>query len=288
MNDSATAIEREPIGFDQGADESQASNRIFVNLRLGRITQTWKPKTENELPPPGYRPESTKNKSGVVNHFIAKTFGHITGFVNDIRWHTHKLQDGTMLSGWNITVDTGEKGVFVLGVSTNERPYQRLMNCLLAVDFTKTVRFVGFMGKHPKTEKPQRVLLITQSLDPETKKPIWIQPVHQEKWLSRLLIQKLREKMPLTEYEEGNVSRMKDGSFNKDYPYIVQNVNESWSFDTWNNFLHEQMEEFVIPNVQVAAEERGNRMPPAMVPTEDVPDMPEFAGPAPEDDDIPF
>lgn len=291
MNDTGTALDRSPIGFDQGADESQASNRIFVNLRLGRITQTWKPKNPNDPPPPGFSPQQTKTKDGRVNHFTAKTFDHITGFVNDIRWHTHKLADGTLLAGWNITIDAADKGVFVLGVNTNERPYQRLMNCLLSVDFTQTVRFIGFMGKNPKTEQPQRVLLLTQGLDPETKKPIWIQPVHQEKWLSRLLIQKLREKIPLTEHEEGNVSRMKDGSFNKDYPYIVQNANESWSFDAWNNFLHEQMEEFVIPNVQTAAEDRGNRIPPASVPTDDVPDMPEFAGTAPADDDdmeIPF
>lgn len=273
-------------GYSPGAEESSQQKRIFVNLRAGRIGQT------SDKPLEGFKEHKSVNKAGTEYIFYAKTYDHLTGFVEDIRWNTHTLTDGTKLSGWNLTINAGETGVFVLGVNVKDRPFQQLMNCLLNVDFHKTVRFVGFWGKNQHNDKPQKVLLLTQGLDPDTKKPLWIKPAHDQKWLSRLLINKLKEKVPLTENEERNVSRMQDGSFNKNYPYIVQNADESWSFDVWNNFLHDQMEQIVIPAVKAAAEERSVRMPPSTIPTDDIPEVPEeFTGPAslPQtDDDIPF
>ncbi|MGE3953528.1 MAG: hypothetical protein AB7F88_19765 [Pyrinomonadaceae bacterium] len=282
----ATKQAQEYTEFDPGAEESSSVHRIFVNLRAGKIGQT------SDKPIEGYREFTNVNKAGQEFKFYAKTYDHLTGFVDDIRWHTHKLQDGTVLSGWNITIDTGAQGTFVLGVSTKDRPFQQLMNCLVNVDFGRTVRFVGFWGKNQFNDRPQKVLLLSQGLDPATKKPIWVQPAHEQKWLSRLLIQKLKEGVPLTEQEERNVSRMHDGKFNKEYPYIVQNADESWSFDTWNNFLHEQMDELVIPACKFAYDERANGSRLESAAGIDESDLPDFAGPTPaapaSDDDIPF
>lgn len=290
MNDTtATARQELPThtGFTPGAEEAQGVNRIFVNLRIGKIAQT----SNTELP--GFVPAKTKNKSGQENHFFAKPYDHITGYVTDIRWHTHTLDSGTVLTGWNITIDAGEKGIFVLGVSSKDRPYQRLMSTLIAVDFEKPVRFIGFMGTNQATNQPQKVLLLTQEMGADNK-PIWLQPATQEKWLSRSIINKLKEGIELTEGEERNVSRDKDGKFNKDYPYIVENVDGTWSFDQWNNFLHEQVNEFVIPNVKAANELRGaiaHDRPAEVSPSlpADVVASGPASGPAPlGDDDIPF
>lgn len=281
-----TGTQTAPLGMPLGAEESQGSNRIFVNLRTGKIAQT----SNSEIA--GFKPSTTKNKDGTVNHFFAKEFDKITGYITDIRWHTHKLQDGTTLMGWNVTIDT-TKEVYVLGVSSNDRPFQRFMNVCLAVDFEKPVMFVAFMGKHKVTDQPQKVLLLSQGMNPETNKPIWIQPVHEEKWLSRTIIDKLKHGDDLTEAEERNVSRNKDGSFNKEFPYIHEKIDGKWSFDNWDEFLHEQMKEFVIPNVAAANQLRGamTHTGPASI-GNDIPeeyDGPPTAPPSSDpNDDIPF
>lgn len=281
--DNSIATAPQFTGFEPGVEESQASNRIFVNLRIGKIAQT--SNTERE----GFVPAQTKNQAGEVKHFFAKTYDHITGYVTDVRWHTHTLQNGTVLNGWNITIDSGDAGVFVLGVSSKDRPYQRVMSTLVAVDFERPVRFIGFMGQNKKTQQPQKVLLLTQEMGAD-KKPIWLQPVSEEKWLSRSIINKLKGGVELTDAEERNVSRDKDGKFNKDYPYIVENVDGSWSFDQWNNFLHEQIYEFVIPNVQAANNARGLAEPATSetsLPME-VAETGPTSGSIPPEDDIPF
>jgi len=285
MSEQATQTASQPLPL--GAEESQAANRIFVNLRIGKIAQT----SDKQLE--GFKPEQTQNQAGTVYHFFAKSYDHITGYVTDIRWHTHTMKDGTVLKGWNITIDTTSQ-VYVLGVSSKDRPFQRVMSTLVAVDFEKPVMFVGFMGKHKGSGKPQKVLLLSQERGADNK-PLWLQPVAEEKWLSRLIINKLKEGVELNEYEERNVSRTTDGKFNKDYPYIVENADGGWSFDTWNNFLHEQMKEFVIPNVQAANEAR-NAMSSTGLENQETFDLPEEAmmtGPAPgaspmPEDDIPF
>ena len=275
-------------GLDLGAGESQASNRIYVSLRTGKICR------HNKEQLPGYAPKQTTNPDGSINNFYAKEYDHLTGFVTDVRWHTNKRPDGKVLSSWNVTVDT-TKEVYVLQIAPTDRPFNRFMNTMLAVDFTKPVRFVAFTGRDKQKNLPQKVLLITQETDSATGKPKWIQPVHEEKWLSRLVINKLKQGVPLTEAEERNVSRNTDGSFNKNFPYITQGLDEKWSFDAWKEFLHEQMQEFVIPAVKAAAEARGeivhpdNRGDAWEPPLED--DNTAFSGPAPSpvsDDDIPF
>lgn len=270
-------LEPEYVGFEPGAAPSRPQQLVYVNLRAGRIGHT------SDRPLEGHSEHSNFNKAGQEFKFYAKTYDHLTGYIDSIRWHSHPLPDGTKLSGWNITVNCGKEGVFVLGIGLKDRPFRQIMNVLLNVDFTRPARFVGFWGEDRKG-RPQKVLLISQHYDPVTNKPVWVRPAHEQKWLSRLLIGKLKEKVPLTEDEERNVSRMSDGSFNKDYPYIVQNTDESWSFDTWNNFLHEQMEQFVIPAVEAAAGERRGREvdAPEYFPAE-------FDGPVSDgDDDIPF
>lgn len=284
-----TAAETAPASFpglELGAEESQGSNRIYVALRTGKICQTSKEHLA------GYRPAQTKNKDGSVNNFFAKEYDKLTGYITDVRWHTHKLSNGTILSGWNVTIDT-TKEVYVLQVGTNDRPFERFMNTLLAVDFEKPVMFVAFMGKSKTTEAPQKVLLLSQELDPQTKKPVWIQPVLQERWLSLMLRNKLKQGIELTEAEERNVARNKDGSVNKEYPYITQGIDEKWSMDNWRNHLHEAMQEHVIPNVEAANQKRGiiTRIANGndIAPEEDAP---MHSGPAPSsgayDDDIPF
>lgn len=288
MTDTAAQLAKtDLIGFDPGAEESRDLRRIFVNLRAGRIGQT------SDKPIEGYKETRNFSQSGTEYVFYAKTVDHLTGFVDDIQWHSHVLKDGTKLTGWNITVDAGEKGVYVLGIGSNERAFQQAMNLLGNVDFTRTVRFIGFWGKD-RNNKPQKVFLITQGLDPETRKPVWVKPVYDQKWLSRLIVNKIKGGVELTEQEERNVSRMKDGSFNREYPYIIQNVDDSWSFDMWNNFLHEQMQGVVIPAVKAAARQRQATNPTPIAPSEDVPneDVPadaRYTGPSSNyDDDIPF
>lgn len=281
MNDTATQTQIERRGLELGARESQSSGKIFVNIRAGKIAQTSKTEVE------GFQLCQTKNAADTVYTFYAKPYDNITGYVNDIRWHTHKLPDGTVLAGWNIEIETGEE-TFVLGIGNNERPFARLMNCLLNVDFELPVMFVGFMGENKKTKRPQKMLLLSQELG-ENGKPAWIQPLIEEKWLSRMVIDKLKQGIELSPDEEKNVHRTPDGKFSKSYPYITQKVDLKWSFDTWEEFLIEQMNDTVIPKVQAAAEKRGNRVPPPIVPEIDIPGD-EFSGPASgaDDDDIPF
>ncbi len=278
---STAASPQQDAGLTLGAEEAKGEGRIFVNLRIGKIAQT-----SNE-PREGFKPASTKNKDGSVNNFFAKSYEKITGYVTDIRWHTHTLRDGTVLAGWNITIDTTNE-VFVLGVNKNDRPYQRVMNTLLNVDFERPVMFVGFMGKD-KQDRPQKVLLLSQELG-ENKKPCWLQAYHEEKWLSRIIIDKLKQGVGLTEQEERQVSRDQNGNFSKEYPYIVQGADGKWSWDVWNNFLYEQMTDRVIPEVERIASERG-----AIARDSAVDDLPaeEFSGPMSGpgpayDDDIPF
>ncbi len=276
-----TGTQTEVSQLQLGAEESHGANRIYVDLRIGKIAQTSKESL------PGYVPAQTKNKDGSINNFYAKAYGQITGYVTDIRWHVHTLPDGTKLSSWQITIDT-TKEVFVLKVGSNDRPFERTMNCLLNVDFTRPVRFVGFMGKNRKTNKPQKMLMLSQEMGADGK-PVWIQPAMDEKWLSRLVINKLKEGIELTPEEEKRVSRMADGKFNKEYPYIIEKSDGSWSLDMWTEFLFDQMNEQVIPNVKAAAEQRGSFTPAGEdVPMDSVPDeAPEMTGP-PDDDDIPW
>lgn len=289
------AIAQQYTGIPLGAEESQGSNRIYVSLRTGKICQT----DRNQLP--GYKPAQTKNKDETINNFFAKEYDKLTGFVTDIRWHTHKLKDGTVLSGWNVTIDT-TKEVYVLQVGTNDRPFERFMNVLLGVDFENPVMFVAFMGKNKQTGAPQKVLLLSQEMSPELDKngkpkPLWLQPILEEKWLARSVINKCKQAIPLTAEEETHVSRNADGTVNWNYPYISQGVDEKWSLDAWRNHLHENVQEHVLPNVKAANNSRGEIVRPgfASASTEPIPedDSTSFSAPplgavnGPEDD-IPF
>lgn len=297
---TATQAEHELIEFEPGAEESKGRNWIFVNLRAGKIGQTSNVRVE------GYEQRENVLPNGTKSIFYAKTLDHLTGYVKDIYWHTHTLDDGTKLSGWKIVVDAGaEKGVFVLSIGSTERAFNEAMNLLANVDFTRVVRFRGFWGTDRQTGKTRKVFLVTQGIDPLTHKPVWVQPAFKQRWLSRLTADKIRDgrydlpeaerkkagaKIELSEEERANIA-WADGKFDASYPYIRQNIDDSWSFDTWTNFLHEQMTVKVIPAVQAAAQEREDRMPPAIDQTEDVPgDEVQYTGePAPAyDDDIPF
>ncbi len=82
--------------FQLGATESRdSSNRVYVSLRTGKISEVSKDENENR---PGYKPFTTENKSGQKYHFFAKTYDDLTGYIKDIKWNEHTLTDGTRLS----------------------------------------------------------------------------------------------------------------------------------------------------------------------------------------------
>lgn len=289
MNDTATQTQTYS-GYDDeiGAGESRPSNRIYVNIRCGDIAQTSNKHID------GYEPVTTTNKSGTEYHFFAKKHPHLTGHIVDIQWHTHKLKDGTVLTGWNIFIDVGQPKIFVLSIGANDGPYSRLMATLPGVEFTKPVRIVGFMGDYKG--KPQKVLLLSQQKGQDGK-PIWLQPQIEAKWLSKLIYNKVKEGIELSPEEERNVSRNADGSFNSSYPYITERADGKWSFDRWEDHLHEQMKEFVIPSVKDACRVRGYSGPIAEEQSgsayETPADAAQYSGPVAsgsvvDDSDIPF
>lgn len=280
MVDFAAAKQKREL--QPGARESQFANRVFVNIRIGKIAQT----DNRQLP--GFVPAQTRSLDGTINNFFARPYDDLVGFVTDIRFRKHTIPNGTVLSGWAITIDTTNE-IFVLEIGTNDRPYQRLMNCLLNVDFDKLVMFRAFMGKDHK-ERPVKVLLLSQELGDEDK-PIWVRPAMEEKWLTRIVIDKLKAGLDLTPEEEKRVVRNADGSFRKEYPYVVENSQGKWSMETYTEYLFEQMNEHVLPNCKAAAERRGIIQAAAVqadLAVEEGSDPASYSGPPPSDDDIPF
>jgi hypothetical protein len=239
--------------MELGAAEARASNAKFVNLRIGKIAQT------SKEPQVGYSPAKTVNKSGTENHFYAKPYDFIAGYVDEIRWHTYTLPDGTDLTGWNIAINTG-KDLFILSVSSNDRPFDGLMNSLCNVDFTQPVKFQGFIGEQKDangkgTGKKQKVLLMYQT-DGGPKD--FVKGKYDMKWLSQLLVKKLKEKIELTENEKKNIAYLPDGKIDGEYPYIKEKLDGKWNFDNWREFLMGEMYTHVIPAVEIAKEERGD------------------------------
>lgn len=263
-----------------GVQEARESNGVFVNLRIGKIAQTSKEFRE------GFIPAETTNKSGTKNNFYAKAYDSITGYVDEIKWHTHELPDGTVLKSWNITINTGAEEPFILSVGQNDRPFTRLMNVLCNIKFDEPVRFVGFMDRSTPA-RPQKVLCLYQGGE----KPV--QPLHRERWLSQQIVKKLKEKIELTEQEAANVVYLENGKIDGDFPYIKQGRDDKWSFDAWTDFLMERMYEDVIPAVEVAKENRGEIAFTGNGPSfDDIAELAsgdEFSGATPTDDsDIPF
>jgi hypothetical protein len=239
--------------MELGAAEARQSNAKFVNLRIGKIAQT-----SNE-PQVGYSPAKTVNKSGTENHFFAKPYDSIVGYIDDIRWHTYTLKDGTELTGWNVAINTG-KDLFILGVSSNDRPFDGFMNSLCNVDFTQPVKFQGFIGESKdaqgkKTGKKQKVLLLYQT---EGNPKDFVKGKHEMKWLSQLLVKKLKEKVELTEDEKRNIAYLDNGKIDGDYPYVKETLGGKWNFDNWREFLMGEMYSYVIPAVGIAKEDRGD------------------------------
>jgi hypothetical protein len=233
--------------MDLGAAEARTSNVKYVNIRIGKIAQT----ANEQLPE--YVPAKTVNASGVENHFFARPFDNITGYVDDIRWREHTLTNGTVLTGWNISINTGTE-TFVLEVGSLDRPFESTMNSLCSVDFTKPVRFVGFMGTNKDKSKKQKVLLLTQSGEEKD----WVHGKYEMKFLSQLIIKKLKEKVPLTDDEKRNVAYLPDGKVDGEYPYIKEKLDGKWSFEAWREFLMGEMYTHVIPAVEIAKDERGD------------------------------
>jgi hypothetical protein len=239
--------------MELGAAEARASNAKFVNLRIGKIAQTSKD------PQVGFSPAKTVNKSGTENHFFAKPYDHITGYIDEIRWHEHTLKDGTVLTGWNVAINTG-KDLYILSVSSNDRPFDGFMNSLRNVDFTQPVKFQGFIGEQKDangkgTGKKQKVLLMYQS---DEGPKAFVKGKYEMKWLSQLLVKKLKEKIELTEDEKKNIAYLPDGKIDGEYPYIKEKLDGKWNFDNWREFLMGEMYSEVIPSVDIAKHARGD------------------------------
>lgn len=285
MNDAATQPMPEYSGYDDevGVGEARQSNLIYCDIRCGDIAETSKEAQ------PGFEPVKTVNATGTEYNFFARKHPHLTGHIVGIKWKNFTMKNGTVLNGWNIYLDVKKPKIYVLSIGTKDGPYARLMATLPGVDFLKPIRFVGFMGENKTTHKPQKVLLLSQQQDADG--PIWMQPKIESKWLSRLLIDKLKAGITLTDEEERNVFRMPDGKFNKDFPYITQKPDGKWSFDVWESFLFEQMQEFVIPSLADALKVRGYTGPEDVHEEDLQPATPVDVATAPavlDDDDIPF
>lgn len=226
-----------------GATERRTSNLIWVNLRLGDIAQT------SKEPKPGFEPAETRNKSGEVHKFYAKRYDSITAYIKDIRWRTSEV-NGATLNGWEIFLDT-TKEVYVLYVGSKDHPFQRMMNTLLNVDFTRPVKISGFMGGGQDGRPKRKVLTISQGGER-------VMPKYTERWLSRIIADKIKKGVELTEQEANSVALTPDGQIDRNVPHIKQNSDGTWSFDDWNDFLFEQIQDEVIPKAQAAAQERGD------------------------------
>lgn len=239
--------------YELGTTVATTSNRVYVTLRLGKITES------SKEPRPGFFPAETRNNAGDVHHFFAKTYDDLTGYVKEINWYQNTLDNGTVLKGWKVLIDVGEDRDYVLDVGSKQRPFNDLMTRIANADFTKPVRFRGFTGKDGV-----KVLLLTQEQD-EHGKPIWLAPAFDAKYLSRFIIDKLKAKTPLTEDEERNIARdekgkilpqMKydeaDGTLSDGYPYIFQNASDAkWNFSVWTEFLIDKTLNATIPRLAV-------------------------------------
>lgn len=280
-----------------GAEVASERNGKFVNLRIGQLAQV----SKTQLP--GYSPASTVNKANTVFHFFAKPYKNIAGYVRDMKWHTKTFEDGSVVKGWYIFVDSGADGEFIIDLKMNDRPFHRVMAVLLNINFDRPVRFNAFMGEQKQngksTGKKQKVMNLYQGKkNPETGKPETVKPIYEDKWLSNELLAKVKAfkagkpNITFTEQDERNLHRNAKGEIDGEYPYIRQNVDGSWSFDAWTNFLLEKMHEEVIPNIHAAQEirDQAKREEDSGGAEES-----EFSGPVPEDttptgptDEIPF
>lgn len=229
-----------------GATETRESSRVYLNLRTGKLSETSKEEK------PGFKPFTTKNASGTEYHFFAKTYDDMTCYIKDVQWHEFEFE-GKKIVGWNIVLDTGEKE-YVLQINSSDRPYQTVMQILPNIDFEKPVRVVAFMGKS-SAGKAQKVLLFTQNMDRTAKD--WVKSKFEAKWLSRLLANKVKEGVPLTDDERRNVAYGADGKPDNTFPYIREKSDGTWSFDAWTEFLKEKFETETIPRIKAAANIRG-------------------------------
>jgi hypothetical protein len=149
--------------------------------------------------------------------------------------------------------------LYVLGIGSLDRPFESTMNSLCNVDFSKPVRFVGFMGTNKDKSKKQKVLLLTQSGEEKD----WVHGKYEMKFLSQLIVKKLKEKIELTEDEKRNIAYLPDGKIDGEYPYVKEKLDGKWSFEAWREFLMGEMYSTVIPAVEIAKSERGEYTSPA-------------------------
>lgn len=240
------------MSYEIGTTIATTNNRVYVTLRLGKITES------SKEPRDGFFPAVTHNNSGEEYHFFARTFDNLTGYVKELKWYQNALDNGTVLKGWKVTIDVGEDRDYVLDIGDKQRPFNDFMSRMANVDFTRPVRFIGFTGKDGK-----KVLLLTQDRD-ESGKSIWVAPKFESKFLSRFIIDKLKSKEALTPDEERNIARddkgklmpqMKyddfEGTFSEGYPYIFQNADDQkWNFSVWTAFLIDFTKTVTIPRLE--------------------------------------
>lgn len=273
-------------GFEIGVTEV-TNDMVYVDLRLGKITQSSKTSRD------GFAPAVTRNNAGDEYHFFAKTFENLTGYVKELRWYQNTLDNGTILKGWKMTLDVGEECDYVFDLGDKQRPFNGFMSRLVNVDFTQPLRLSGYLNKNGK-----KVLKITQGCD-DAGKEIWVEPYFPARYLSRIIIDKLKAKEELTPDEERNIARSEDGkilgqmrydeldgAFTEGYPYIFQNASDgTWNYSVYTAFLIDYTKEKTIPRL---AEEIGGQpviqRRVAAERDEGAGDLPAFSGGDPEED----
>lgn len=242
-------------GLELGADLRTLNRRIYVSLRSGRICET----SDKELP--GYVKRVNYGMNDTPYPFYAKEYDSITGFITDVRWHEHTLDNGNKVTGWKATINT-TKEVFVLTISATDRPFTRFMGTLRAVEFAKPVLLKAFKTRNKTTGRDEKFLLLSQEKNVDGTF-IWLKEPERARWLNRELIDRCKAAAAkkiapeLTEEERDLLCWNEDGTINWQYPYITQKTDGKWSFDNWTEHLHECMRNEVIPAIAEANTVRG-------------------------------
>lgn len=275
----------------QGVETRQAGDMTFVNFHSGGIART------SKTPVTGWTQYEKKSQDGTVRNYWKLETPSLTGFVTGAKTWSKELDNGTVLSGLHIFIDCGDAGMFCLDINrkSDSDVLRRFISCGLNVDWEKMVQINGFLG-----EKERKVLFMRQ-MDEFEQEAVVIKPKYRERWVSDEVIKKIQKKEQLTEEELERLELNEDGTVNLKYPYIKQKFVPAdqklkWQFEAWDEFLDEQLNEYLLPAIKLAGEAYRNSRP---VPQADgdsgdtvnfhnvTDSIPEFSG-SDDADDIPF
>lgn len=234
----------------------KSNDRVYLTLRTGSLCEVAK------SPRDGFREHTTEYEGKTYTKYV-REYDWLTGHITDVRRSTADFGDGKTVRGLQVTVEPeGSDIKYVLDIKENERPYKRLISTLCNINFDEPVRFEAFLGRGKGGHK-NKVLLLYQGgdINPDTGKERPVQPKYPERWLSRTLVDKLKQNLDLTDQEKWNVAFDKDGKPDNAYPYIREGANGKWLFETWDQFLEEKLDNEIIPAVQSSSPLKGNTTP---------------------------